>query len=151
MQAWLGDAGAESDLRRWLATEREGLQSGSSSMTFRNFTDPSGVSWSVWDVRPEGPNRRKGKERRSRGIDDPGVDPPVIDERTGRERRRRRQEEVPRVTLRDVLSGGWLAFESPSERRRLTPIPPRWETASEAELAALCARASAAHSLRRKS
>jgi hypothetical protein len=120
-------------------------------MTFRNFTDASGVAWSVWDVRPEGPERRKGRERRSRGIDDPGVDPPVIDERTGRERRRRREEEAPRPSLGDVLADGWLAFESPSERRRLSPIPPRWEIASEAELADLCARASAAHSLRRKS
>lgn len=148
---WLGDADGLHDHGHWLATEREGLQADSGSMTFRNFTDASGVAWSVWDVRPEGSDRRRGKERRSRGIDDPGVDPPVIDERLGRERRRRRDQEAPRVRLREVLSEGWLAFESTSERRRLSPIPPRWESASESELADLCARASAARSLRRKS
>lgn len=120
-------------------------------MTFRNFTDASGVSWSVWDVRPQGADRRRGRERRSRGIDDPGVDPPVIDERTGSERRRREAEEAPRFGIGDILSEGWLAFESPAERRRLSPIPPRWEIASESELADLCSRASAARSLRRKS
>jgi hypothetical protein len=120
-------------------------------MTFRNFIDPSGIAWSVWDVRPKGADRRKGRERRSRGVDDPGVDPPVIDERTGRERRRRREEEAPRKKMGDVLAGGWLAFESASERRRLSPIPPQWELASASELADLCARASAARSLRGKS
>ena len=120
-------------------------------MTFRNFTDASGVAWSVWDVRPAGADRRRGKERRSRTVDDPGVDPPVIDERMGRERRRRRDEEIARVRVGEILTEGWLAFESTSERRRLAPIPPRWEIASESELADLCARASAARSLRRKS
>ena len=77
-----------------------------------------------------------------RGIDDPGVDPPVIDERTGAERRRRGDEPAPRLRLTDTLARGWLAFESTFERRRLSPIPPGWEHVSESELAQLCARAS---------
>ncbi len=36
---------------------------------------------------------------------------------------------------------GWLTFESAESRRRLTPIPPGWETASDAQLAAFCASA----------
>ena len=77
-----------------------------------------------------------------RCIDDPGFDPPVIDERTGAERRRRGDEPAPRLRLTDTLARGWLAFESTFERRRLSPIPPGWEHVSESELAQLCARAS---------
>lgn len=120
------------------------LQTDPALMTFRTFTDASGVTWNAWDVRPQSGNRRRGKERRTRGIDDPGVDPPVLDERIGAERRARGNEEVPRVGISETLSAGWLAFKSTSERRRLSPIPPGWEKASESELAALCARASAA-------
>lgn len=110
-------------------------------MTFRTFTDANGVTWNAWDVRPQGADRRQGQQRRSRSIDDPGVDPPVIDERTGAERRRRGDEDVPRVRSTETLSRGWLAFESTSERRRLSPIPPGWEHSSESELARLCERA----------
>ena len=36
----------------------------------------------------------------------------------------------------------WLAFDNPLERRRLTPIPQSWQSASEAELEQLLYRAS---------
>ncbi len=39
------------------------------------------------------------------------------------------------------LAGGWLAFESAKEKRRLAPIPDDWKTLSDEELAALCATA----------
>src|SRR5688572_2980141 len=44
--------------------------------------------------------------------------------------------------LQNVLNG-WLAFESvqSGEKRRLVPIPGGWETASEAELDRMLARA----------
>jgi hypothetical protein len=45
------------------------------------------------------------------------------------------------AAVKPELRGGWLAFESHDEKRRLAPIPPGWETASEAELLALLARA----------
>lgn len=35
----------------------------------------------------------------------------------------------------------WLCFESARERRRLTPIPERWENTDEGALKRLCARA----------
>ena len=40
------------------------------------------------------------------------------------------------------FSHGWLAFESGPERRRLCPIPPQWESLTDAELASLASRAS---------
>lgn len=39
---------------------------------------------------------------------------------------------------------GWLAFESVAEKRRLAPIPTEWETASDADLLLMLARAIAA-------
>jgi hypothetical protein len=41
------------------------------------------------------------------------------------------------------MAKGWLAFESPSERRRLSPIPPGWDQLAEPVLADLCAQAKA--------
>jgi hypothetical protein len=38
-------------------------------------------------------------------------------------------------------SEGWLTFESPSELRRLTPIPPGWDEMPEGMLESLCRRA----------
>jgi hypothetical protein len=43
-----------------------------------------------------------------------------------------------RVGVPAALHGGWLTFESGSQRRRLTPIPDNWENASDARLQSLC-------------
>ena len=51
---------------------------------------------------------------------------------------------VAASTLRTVspsYAGGWLTFESESERRRLAPIPPEWEIASRDLMIHWCARA----------
>ena len=64
----------------------------------RGFKDPAGVEWRVWEVIPS-----------KAGI-----------------------ETSPRAQSRTSLSStpyanGWLCFESPSEKRRLAPIPKGWE------------------------
>lgn len=42
-------------------------------------------------------------------------------------------------SLRQVIRDGWLCFESDGhEKRRLTPIPARWEERSEADLWLYC-------------
>ncbi|HEX3849391.1 MAG TPA: hypothetical protein VHW01_00405 [Polyangiaceae bacterium] len=43
--------------------------------------------------------------------------------------------------LPDEFANGWLCFESDFSKRRLTPVPPRWEGYSDAELARLLAAA----------
>ena len=51
-------------------------------------------------------------------------------------------------TLRSVLpsyAAGWLTFESSAGRKRLAPIPPDWESASDELLIHWCARASTAY------
>ncbi|MFI5230186.1 MAG: hypothetical protein ACHQWU_14020 [Gemmatimonadales bacterium] len=37
-----------------------------------------------------------------------------------------------------TMQGGWLTFESSFERRRLVPIPPEWESATDRQLSGLC-------------
>ena len=98
----------------------------------------------VWDVVPQWADRRAGSERRRLNVDDV-PDPPVLDQRRGDERRTgTAPENVSRVKISGDFSAGWLAFESRGERRRLSPIPPHWDSAPEAELARWCERASAA-------
>jgi hypothetical protein len=92
-------------------------------MAHREFVDPDGVSWEVWDVHPTHVERR----RRSGGV-------PLPEER-------RVAREGPRVQVRPEFLGGWLAFQSRLERRRLAPAPQGWESMDDEELAELCAQA----------
>lgn len=91
-------------------------------MASREFTDERGRNWTVWDVYPTLAERR----HRSAG-------PPP-----GTRERRRYVEH--RLSLRENMGQGWLAFEArDGERRRLAPIPddhPHWTSASEHELRA---------------
>ena len=48
-----------------------------------------------------------------------------------------------------ALTGGWLAFQCKSERRRLAPIPPGWCDCSEDQLLALLESAELKSSTRR--
>lgn len=51
------------------------------------------------------------------------------------------QEGSGRAQLPEPYRGGWLVFESEREKRRLSPVPPEWHLATEAQLRTLCARA----------
>jgi len=89
--------------------------------------DSRGFIWEVWDVEPSRAERRQEPS--------PG-DPPY----QGPERRRG-SDGVARVRLSGEYAQGWLAFESPTERRRLTPIPEGWERLDDAGLEALLSEA----------
>ena len=86
----------------------------------RVFVDRDGTEWQVWKVVPQlrfFVERRCSDRRTS-----------LAAPRTGVENRRgwdRRQG--------DILQG-WLCFGCKSERRRLYPIPPGWETCSDERL-----------------
>jgi hypothetical protein len=108
----------------------------------RAFTDASGVEWQVWTVLPQWADRRAGQERRLHTVDDPDVDPPVLELRCTPERRRGLPDTFPRIKLSSGLTGGWLTFECANERRRLSPIPPAWDTAPNTELERMCRQAS---------
>lgn len=91
------------------------------------FTDSRGVMWEVWDVEPTSAERRQEPS--------PG-DPPY----RGPERRRN-TDPTPRARLSGEYAQGWLAFESPTEKRRLAPTPEGWERLDEAGLEELLGQA----------
>jgi hypothetical protein len=89
----------------------------------REFTDVLGNQWIVWEVYPRLIERRMLRERRSlrRGTLD------------------RRHQPVGRATLPRQILGGWLAFQSSHERRRVSPVPDDWEELADRELRSLLA------------
>ena len=104
-------------------------------MSYRTFVDRDGSYWQVWDSQPTKVERRvaTGDRRRPRFIPWNGHE-----RRAGTDRRTMAQR---RITLSEGYGGGWLTFESLSEKRRLIPIPSHWEDLSHAELRSLCEKA----------
>lgn len=101
-------------------------------MPIRSFRTDDGVTWQVWNVVPgrsDVPERRVGYDRRS---------PDPVIRYTGPERRACEDRRKPPNFLSPHLATGWLAFECPTEKRRLTPIPQHWDQLSDAELERLC-------------
>jgi hypothetical protein len=100
----------------------------------REFTDVLGNQWIVWEVYPRLLERRLLRERRMlrRGTLD------------------RRHELVGRPTLPRQILGGWLAFQSSHERRRVMPVPDEWEDLAERELRSLLAGSMLSSRPRRK-
>lgn len=104
-------------------------------MSYRTFVDRDGAYWEVWDTQPTGVERRVGpaERRRARNVPWKGSE-----QRIGSDRRVINQR---RITLPGGYGGGWLTFESLQEKRRLIPIPNRWEELDQPELRALCEKA----------
>lgn len=107
-------------------------------MPHRAFTDGDGVPWQVWDVIPPDSERARGRRK----VDRRGQDILLYkgpERRSGEERRKAHTREVARrYALTPGLEHGWLVCESATEKRRVRPIPPRWEFRSDAELERLC-------------
>ena len=105
------------------------------AMAYRTFVDRDGAYWQVWDSLPTRVERRATlADRRS-----PRVMPwHGAERRAGTDRRVTSQR---RILLSQGYGSGWLTFESLQEKRRLNPIPSRWETMSETELRMLCENA----------
>jgi hypothetical protein len=104
-------------------------------MAYRTFVDRDGAYWQVWDSQPSRAERRQTQ----------------VDRRVARlypwrgaERRTapdRRIESQRRITMSQGYGSGWLTFESLSEKRRLMPIPPRWDELTQGDLRSLCEKA----------
>ena len=83
-------------------------------MSYREFRDPSGVRWEVWEVQPALLERRL----RADGT------PADLDRRTTARKR---------APVAHELRFGWLVFEaegaegSEAAKRRLAPVPSGWE------------------------
>jgi hypothetical protein len=104
-------------------------------MSYRTFVDRDGAYWQVWDSQPTKMERRvTGTDRRrQKSYSWHGTE-----RRTGTDRRTTSQR---RITLSEGYGAGWLTFESLHEKRRITPIPSRWEELSQPELRGLCEKA----------
>ena len=130
-------------------------------MAHRMFSDAAGREWLVWDVIPQATDRREVADRRE--IEDRRTDggwDPSRESAADYDRRLgipRRVMDLRRVEIEGAateprtgralshlprnFSAGWLCFESGEDRRRLGPIPPEWEHASDGQLQALLAEA----------
>jgi hypothetical protein len=104
-------------------------------MGYRIFKDSHGTEWQTWDVVPRLGERRVS-DRRSRTAQ------PVHTDR--RSRTDRRVTTGHRSVLTSGLNGGWLCFEGPNEKRRLSPIPTDWMACNPQRLEQYCAEATPA-------
>lgn len=101
-------------------------------MGYRIFKDSRGTEWQTWDVVPRLGERRVS-ERRS-----------VAAQPAHSDRRSRTERRVligHRPVLAEGLDRGWLCFEAPREKRRLTPIPSDWLHCAVDSLERYCAEA----------
>lgn len=104
-------------------------------MSYRIFTDSRGTEWQTWDVVPRLGERRVS-ERRS-----PIAKAAHTDRRM---RTDRRVLEGQRAVLTAGMDAGWLCFEAPDEKRRLTPIPADWQRCAVQRLEQYCSQATRA-------
>jgi hypothetical protein len=97
-------------------------------MGYRSFRDSTGAEWQAWDVMPQLAERRLEQRRRARQ--------PI----SFRDRRRRERRIVMsrRAVMATGLSDGWLCFEGPGEKRRLSPIPGDWVRCPDSQLEEYC-------------
>ena len=100
-------------------------------MAHRTFRDRDGRTWDVWHVQPTMAERRSTPPESHVGME-------------------RRKHSEPRAPLPPELMDGWLAFESRSERRRLTPPPPNWDDMHDEELVELLGSAAVVAKVRRR-
>jgi len=105
-------------------------------MSHREFLDEDGRSWEVWDVRPSIVESSTTSEDAG---EDAGED---AAERAGKGAGEladleRQVRHLLRLNLPTELRGGWLAFRSSEESRRLAPIPQRWVAMDDQDLALL--------------
>jgi hypothetical protein len=100
-------------------------------MAHRTFTDIFGRIWDVWSVNPASAVRSRAGQH----------DEAWLGRGTG--------EDGPRVRIGDRWVDGWLAFQTPGERRRLAPIPRAWGSSTDEELERLCGEAAVVPPARR--
>lgn len=110
-------------------------------MGYRVFRDSQGTEWQTWDVVPQLAERRAADRRHT-----PRSTVPAWVESERRVPNDRRVVTGRRTVLSEGLDGGWLCFEAPVEKRRLTPIPSDWLRCDEACLERYCKQAKPARS-----
>ena len=83
-------------------------------MAHRQFTDSAGRTWDVWDVHPTTASRALAQLY-------PHQSPDAV-------------ADSPCHAVAPGLADGWLCFGLGAERRRLAPVPAKWDSLSPEEL-----------------
>ncbi|HEU4564099.1 MAG TPA: hypothetical protein VFS05_05610 [Gemmatimonadaceae bacterium] len=101
-------------------------------MAIREFTDESGRRWQVWATIPESPREERIFEQSARLLAEARQrDPAAARGRRG----------APAGRFSPGREHGWLTFMAGDEKRRLSPVPEGWESASDAVLSRWLAEA----------
>ena len=90
-------------------------------MSLRRYVDPTGAEWNVWDVPPRYSPKRSGVDRRTRSVSEFHPERRMVPDR--------RVTKPPAEWVH-----GWITFQNETEKLRLCPLPPNWETAADEEL-----------------
>jgi hypothetical protein len=111
-------------------SERGNSHTARTRLTHRRFTDKQGKTWDVWQVHPAAAERRFSQRR----VND--------EDRTDSAERRsgvdRREERLSRALIAPEFTYGWLCFETQGEKRRLAPVPERWDSADDETIEQWC-------------
>jgi hypothetical protein len=102
-------------------------------MPLREFTDKTGRLWQAWSTIPGNPHEAAMFATNAR----------VLAQSEGRDVRDTRTPASGHVS--PGYEKGWLTFQAGEDKRRLSPIPTDWATATDAELAGYLARAKPVH------
>jgi len=102
-------------------------------LTHRRFTDQQGKTWDVWQVHPAAAERRFSQRRVN---DEDRTD--AAERRSGVDRR---EERLARALIAPEFTYGWLCFETQGEKRRLAPVPDRWDSADDETIEQWCCSA----------
>ena len=102
-------------------------------MALREYVAEDGRAWMVWDVAPRFSTTRSGRDRRETAA--------VV------KYERRNHPERRGATPPPEWINGWLCFQTVQEKRRLCPVPEKWEESSPDELERLRQRAAIIRSI----
>lgn len=107
-------------------------------MAYKLFEGPDGTKWEVWLVVPTDAERRRGERRTAHKSASLLYKGP--ERRVGPDRRTRHSS--GRTVVAADFEHGWLCFESADgEKRRLAPVPEKWEEAENDKLWLWCTAA----------
>ena len=99
-------------------------------MSYREFSDESGQKWGVWFVSPSSAERRHENRREVESVSFSVGNRRVVSDR-------RRHATKARSAVAPGYETGWLCFESErGEKRRLIPVPEKWEQGDADQLRA---------------
>lgn len=93
-------------------------------MPLREFTDGAGRQWQAWTTVPASPREAEIFAASARLLAERARGEPADAGEAGGSAR-----------VSPAMAQGWLTFQAGDDKRRLSPVPAGWATATDAELA----------------